>query len=99
MGTRAGVDMVARFGGEEFLVLLSETDTGGALVVAERVRGELEGTAMRVSDETQIRVTASIGVCCYPRGGNTGEMLIRNADAALYAAKQGGRNRAVAFGT
>ncbi len=97
--TRAGVDLAARFGGEEFIMLLSEMDARGALVVAERIRGELEATAIRISDETEIRVTASIGVCCYPDGANTAGMLIRNADAALYAAKQGGRNRALAFGT
>lgn len=95
---RSRVDLAARFGGEEFVVLLPETGADGALLVAERIRTELESAAIAIPAGTTIGVTASIGICCYPDSGDSVAKLVENADRALYAAKQQGRNRCVVFG-
>ena len=84
-------DTVARLGGDEFLVVLGAVDEGAdAAVVAERVAHEvsrefhLQGRALSV--------TCSIGISLYPEHGDDVETLIKNADAAMYSAKEGGRN-------
>lgn len=83
-------DLPARFGGEEFLVVLPATDENEALVVAERMRAAVE--AMRVElGATTIAVTASVGVSTLQRGESI-ERLIERADQALYRAKADGRN-------
>lgn len=86
-------DSVFRFGGEEFVVLLSQTDEGCAASIAERIRASL--ATMRSSYQQQsIRITASIGIA----GLNRGESLqawFERADQALYQAKQAGRNQVV----
>jgi len=91
--TTRGVDCVARYGGEEFLVMLLETTVGTAAIVAERIRARvaIEGFAGG-------RITMSIGVAECPSHGDTPESLIESADAALYEAKDGGRDRVVAAG-
>src|SRR5207245_2253148 len=91
--TTRGVDCVARYGGEEFLVMLLETTVGTAAIVAERIRA-------RVASEEFAggRITISIGVAECPSHGDTPESLIESADAALYEAKDGGRDRVVAAG-
>jgi diguanylate cyclase (GGDEF)-like protein len=87
-GTR-GIDLAARIGGEEFAVILPETDFVGGLDVAERLR-----TAIRQIDIPDVgRVTASFGVAEFPLCGTTGRALVTAADAALYEAKHGGRDR------
>lgn len=85
-------DIVGRYGGEEFCLVFPETDAAGALCVAERVRQQVEETPVRWGT-ADIGVTLSGGVACFPEHGNTVEALIRAADAALYRAKAGGRNR------
>lgn len=85
-------DIVTRFGGEEFLILLPHTDLTHALSSAERIREAL--LAMVVSPVSE-RVTASFGVAEWI-GGESVEALLRRADAAMYAAKQAGRNCVVA---
>jgi diguanylate cyclase (GGDEF)-like protein len=87
------IDVLVRWGGEEFLVILPNTDESGAVVVAERLRAALEATEIEAADMTRIRITVSIGVAA-PRNDDRGELLHR-ADTALYAAKRGGRNRVV----
>lgn len=85
-------DVVGRYGGEEFLMLLPETGQKGAMILAERIRNQIEKTAF--SDEGKvIRITASVGVatCAHSDGGNP-EEIIRTADNALYMAKHRGRN-------
>ena len=89
-------DMAGRFGGEEFLVLLPDTTPQGGLVLAEALREEIAATAITLGDKV-LHVTASVGLhgteAC--TAGHNGDLLVRGADAALYAAKAGGRNRTV----
>lgn len=86
------VDTAARFGGEEFCLLLPDTDEQDAMRLAERVR--------KLINETHIEgpgyISASIGVATYPHHANEQEELFEAADQALYAAKQSGRNRVCA---
>ncbi len=89
-------DMAGRFGGEEFLVLLPETAPEGGLTLAEALREAVATTTIVIGDKV-LQVTASIGlygteVCT---ADHNGDLLVRGADAALYAAKAGGRNRTV----
>jgi diguanylate cyclase (GGDEF)-like protein len=83
-------DFAGRAGGEEFLLLLPDTDQEGAMEMAEKVRAAVaEVEVPRVERE----ITASLGVATYPRDAREGDTLLRQADRALYAAKAAGRNR------
>jgi diguanylate cyclase (GGDEF)-like protein len=87
-------DVPARFGGEEFSVLLPETTRDEAVEVAERIRLAVEAREFRVeTNEEPIRATVSIGVACMPADAVEATALIHAADVAVYAAKHGGRNR------
>lgn len=87
-------DVVARWGGEEFMLLLPDTDREGAIRVAESARAAIE--AMRIEEGASVfGVTLSLGVSEHARGRRA-EETIAEADAALYRAKQQGRNRVVA---
>ncbi len=92
---RRGHDVVARFGGEEFVVLLPGSDARGAMYIAETIRNCVEAQRMEHRDSlVSACVTVSIGVCSRtPRVGQTPADMIYEADMALYAAKQLGRNR------
>lgn len=85
-------DILARWGGEEFMVLLPETGIDGAGVVAERVRARIAGTDF----DGPGRVTISLGMAS-SCAGESDEMLIRRVDRALYRAKASGRNSAVLY--
>jgi diguanylate cyclase (GGDEF)-like protein/PAS domain S-box-containing protein len=85
-------DVVGRFGGEEFLVMLPELDHEQALLLAERIRRAVEAHVIRNQDRT-INVTVSIGVASYPEHGDDVEKLVRASDNAMYKAKSDGRNR------
>jgi diguanylate cyclase (GGDEF)-like protein len=91
-------DVNGRYGGEEFVSFLPETDTAAALMVAERIR---EATAAKsfAYGGTTYQVRISIGVATYPADGTTVEALVRAADTALYRAKALGRNRSVVAGS
>jgi len=91
--TMRAADIPCRWGGEEFCVLLPETDRDGAKAIAERIRVRTGEMVMHLG-ELAVRTTISIGIACYPEdsGGNLAVLLDR-ADRALYAAKQAGRNR------
>lgn len=92
------VDTVARFGGEEFVLLLPDTDKHGALAVAEKVRKLVEDERFFTEKgEPMGSVTVSCGVSTYPDDVGEMEDLIDNADIALYKAKHNGRNRVEAF--
>jgi diguanylate cyclase (GGDEF)-like protein len=92
MRMKRETDRVARFGGEEFCILCEETDTDGALLLAERVRDELGKTVFQ-TELGKLRVTASLGVATFPRDAHDERGLFEITDKALYAAKHGGRNR------
>lgn len=85
-------DVLCRWGGEEFLILLPETDAPGALNVAEKCRKQLQGCPMDMSGTTHTQ-TISLGVACFD-GIESVELLVSRADEALYQAKENGRNRA-----
>ena len=89
--TTRGVDCVARYGGEEFLVMLLETTVGTAMTVADRIRARVA-----LEEFAGGRITVSIGVAECPTHGDTPESLIESADAALYEAKDAGRDRVLA---
>lgn len=90
-------DRVIRYGGEEFLVHLSETDARDALTVAEKLRQAIENHSFRLPDGGPApRVTASLGVAGFPADGNNFQETVQKADQRLYAAKALGRNRVVA---
>ena len=86
------IDVVGRFGGEEFVLVCEHTDSDGAQRLAERIRSELEGTSFPVESGC-VRVTCSIGVATFPTAGSQWDTLFRATDEALYAAKRSGRNR------
>jgi diguanylate cyclase (GGDEF)-like protein len=88
------IDVAARFGGEEFAILLPATDVGGAVTVAERIRDYLARHARVQENAGGPAVTVSIGVAAY--GSGSGDELLKRADAALYRAKEAGKNRVVA---
>jgi diguanylate cyclase (GGDEF)-like protein len=89
------VDVCGRIGGEEFAILLPETDAAGAARVAERMRSSLNEVAIPLSDDAAIHVASSFGVAQL-RAGQSGDDLLRAADTALYRAKDEGKNRVVA---
>lgn len=88
------VDLIARFGGEEFILLLIETNAESAMAVAQRLRQLVELHPIRAYDEI-VRQTISVGVAMFPDDGRELQSLIDRADQALYAAKRAGRNRVV----
>ena len=91
-GSVREIDLVGRYGGEEFSVVLPDTTRESALQVAERIRAAVEAHACAAYDET-IRVTLSLGVSVYPEDGEDPITLLDRADTALYEAKKAGRNR------
>jgi diguanylate cyclase (GGDEF)-like protein len=89
------IDRVARVGGEEFAILLMETDRVEALIAAERMVAMMRAKIISLSDETTLSVTLSAGVAVFPLQGKDSATLIKAADEALYVAKRAGRDRAV----
>lgn len=88
-------DIVARYGGEEFVIAMPETDGAGAQVIAERIRERVQA-AVTETTLGKLRVTISLGVATFPADAARKAELLEAADACLYAAKRGGRNRTVA---
>ena len=89
-------DVAARYGGDEFIVMLPETPGKGAMEVAQRIRVRIAGTPLQL-DGKSILTSVSIGVAVYPEDGGTLDALAAHADGALYVAKHDGRNKAVRF--
>jgi diguanylate cyclase (GGDEF)-like protein len=86
------IDVVARFGGDEFCVILPQTGIDGATVIAERIRERIERTPFMRTQGLEVRITASFGIASYPDHGATQDDLIARADQAMYAAKAAGKN-------
>lgn len=91
------VDRAVRFGGEELVLVLVQTDRTGALDVARRVCAAVEREPVIVSDTIALNVTVSAGSAAMLQDAKSGLTLLNAADKALYAAKRRGRNRAMAF--
>jgi diguanylate cyclase (GGDEF)-like protein len=91
LGVREG-DIVCRYGGEEFLLLLPRIALEIAFQRAERLRRDFADSALQWG-EAQIQATLSIGLASFPDHAQTPQVLIEQADAALYRAKRSGRNR------
>ncbi|MES0131147.1 PleD family two-component system response regulator [Mesorhizobium sp. M0029] len=92
-----GIDLACRFGGEEFVVVMPDTDGTVAEKVAERIRAEIAQLPFAIGpDGKAIEVTVSVGVSSVLKGADTVAALMKRADVALYEAKSGGRNRVVA---
>ena len=87
-----GQDLAFRYGGEEFCMLMSDTDLATAEIQMEAFRKAVED-AEHVWQDRSLRVTCSVGICHYPDGATNARDLFERADTALYAAKQAGRNR------
>ena len=88
-------DLVGRIGGEEFLVVSPGTGLNDAVALAERIRGRIMNDTFQ-EGEVQISVTLSVGLTVFAPGDQCIETLLKRADAALYKAKEQGRNRVVA---
>jgi diguanylate cyclase (GGDEF)-like protein len=91
-----GSDVMARFGGDEFILLLSETNNKGAQEMAERIRKAVETSRFDIRGG-DTNVTVSLGVASYPEDGGNLEIILDKADKAMYRAKQQGRNKVVAY--
>jgi len=88
-------DVVGRYGGEEFLLILPEVDRLSAKVVAERIRQEIESSKIEIVDDQKVRMTASFGGACYKKDGESADALLAKADARMYKAKKAGKNMVV----
>ncbi len=92
-----GMDLACRLGGEEFVVIMPDTDIERACQVAERIRGQIASETFDIGKSRQpLKVTASVGVAALERAEDTAEVIFKRADQALYTAKREGRNRVVA---
>ena len=91
-----GSDVMARFGGDEFIVLLPETNSKGAMEMAERIRRAVETSRFEVRTGDS-KITVSIGVASYPDDGGDLDVILDRADKAMYRAKQRGRNLVIAY--
>ena len=86
------IDTAARYGGDEFVVLLPETDPTGAFVLAEKIRIEVNELDLELPDSA-VRPSLSVGVVAYPDDGETADELMISADRAMYTSKRAGKNR------
>ena len=86
------IDIVIRYGGDEFIVLLIETDQEGAYKVAERIRESMDEKVFAVKDEVEIKATCCVGIATYPDDADSRAELIHLADKAMYRGKETTRN-------
>ncbi len=97
-GELRGVDVLAKYGGDEFVVILPRTDRQGAHILAERIRAAVEAHKFPGEDDG-IKITSSMGIARFPEDGESSRDLLESADAALYDAKRSGRNRVTPVAT
>jgi len=86
------VDVVSRYGGDEFTVILPQTGPEGAAIIAERIRARIEEKEFLIAYGLRVRLTASFGIASYPDHGRSKEDLIARADQAMYRVKGRGKN-------
>ena len=86
------IDIVSRYGGDEFTIILPQTGATGAGIIAERIRASIEERAFLSEQGLAVRLTASFGVATFPDNGQTREELIQKADQAMYLIKDRGKN-------
>jgi diguanylate cyclase (GGDEF)-like protein len=95
-GCARETDVAARFGGDEFALVLPDTGSDGAMAVADRVRERVAAhTFLKASDGLDLHLTASIGVATLPDVAATVEQLVKAADTAMYKVKEQGKNGVV----
>jgi diguanylate cyclase (GGDEF)-like protein len=92
LGAVRTIDKVVRFGGDEFCIILPQTDSDQAMAVANRVRKAMTATVFNVDANVEISITASFGIATYPAHAITKEGLIRQADTAMYKVKSTTKN-------
>lgn len=91
-----GIDLACRLGGEEFVIIMPDTDLARAIQVGERLRATIAADPFPIASNKELRVTASVGISTLEYRDDTPETLFKRADRALYSAKREGRNRVVA---
>jgi two-component system cell cycle response regulator len=92
-----GIDLACRYGGEEFVVVMPDTEISFAYSIAERLRKSIETTPVEISRAPgKLNITISVGIAASEKNGDTAEKLLHRADQALYRAKRSGRNRVIA---
>ncbi|HEX6158599.1 MAG TPA: GGDEF domain-containing protein [Thermoanaerobaculia bacterium] len=87
-----GIDKVVRFGGDEFCIILPQTDQEQAIAVANRVRRSISASSLHIDSDIEVAITASFGIAAYPTHGMSKEDLVREADAAMYRVKSTTKN-------
>jgi diguanylate cyclase (GGDEF)-like protein len=92
LGAVRGIDKTVRFGGDEFCVILPQTDQEQAVAVATRISRAIATTALRIDANVEVTITASFGIATYPTHAITKDALIRQADAAMYRVKSTTKN-------
>ena len=92
-----GIDLACRYGGEEFVIVMPETDMAVATIVAERLRRRIASEPFAIQKEARvIETTISIGIATFDAADDNVAKILKRADQALYRAKRDGRNRVVA---
>jgi diguanylate cyclase (GGDEF)-like protein len=86
------IDVLARYGGDEFTIILTHTSKENAAPIADRIRRVIENLAVAVTDQAVVTASVSIGVAEYVPSVDTPDILIQRADQALYTAKSDGKN-------
>lgn len=92
LGAVRGIDKVVRFGGDEFCVILPQTDQEQAVAVANRISRSISASQLRIDANIEVSITASFGIATYPTHAITKDELIRQADAAMYRVKATTKN-------
>ena len=91
-GCARETDVVARFGGDEFAVILPDTGRDGAIMVAERIRDRIAAHSFLTSDQLNVHLTASVGIATLPDVASSADELVQAADRAMYKVKVSGKN-------